>query len=140
MEGTYPPAENEASVIDIPTGISSAVRTLKDAIENAENNSPALKNTHTFTVWENSLKTDGTDTFTKTVCHILPGFDNALDNIAETNIDFGGRISSILVNPKIRETDVAEFYDGNITYVCSSCSAEYAYYCRTCPNLSLIHI
>ncbi len=134
MEGAYPPVENEAGVIDIPTGISSAVRTLKDAVENAESNSPALKNTHTFTVQENSLKTDGTDTLTKTVGHILPGFDSALDNIAETNIDFGGRISAILVNPKIRETDVAEFYDGNITYVCASCSAESAYYCRTCPN------
>lgn len=134
MEGAYPPSENEASVIDIPTGISSAVRTLKEAVENAESNSPALKNTHTFTVQENSLNTDGTDTLTKTVGHILPGFDNVLDNIAETNIDFGCRISAILVNPKIRETDVAEFYDGNITYVCASCSAESAYYCRTCPN------
>ncbi len=135
MEGAYPPAENEASVIDIPDNAQKAVECLETSFAKVKNSDSGFDIDRIYAVPESSIVTDGSAVMNESARRILPKLAESL-NYAHMSVDMGNNESVLgfVTNPELKTDEVTDFYSGNISYACSECGTALSYYAEKCPN------
>jgi len=124
MEGSFPDMFTPLveSEISEPRSSSDVIGILNSVTDGAIEKKPALENSRSFSIDENTIESDGSDEFENALEYLSSSVEDALEDCYETKKSaFGESASAILTIPDITEQDIADFTCTYIYYQCASC-------------------
>ncbi len=126
MEGTFPPNEITEGLTPAPETAEDAVSYLYAVLDKAVADVPMLTYDAYFSADSDSLVTDGSDYFNKTLQFAMDAFVSHISDAEEKEellsaVDFGEDITAILQMPDLTAEDVESFTCSYIYYSCPSC-------------------
>ena len=126
MEGTFPPNELTEGLTPAPETAEDAVAYLYAMLEKAVADVPSVSSDNYFSVNSDSLSTDGSDYFNKTLQFAMDKFVSFISSTEESDeiqmsVGFGEDVASVLRMPSVTAADVESFSCSYIYYSCPSC-------------------
>ncbi len=143
MEGTFPPNDITEGMSTAPETPDDAVEYLYRVIDKAVNDIPSVTYDDYFTADADSLVTDGSDHFDKTLLFVMENFISHISSVEEAEesvsaVGFGEGVDKLIRIPDINIEDIESFSCNYIYYSCPSCgetSDEALQLCEDCGSL-----
>ncbi len=143
MEGTFPPNEIAEGLTPAPETAEDAVTYLYAMLDKAVADVPAVEYDAYFSADSDSLTTNGSDHFNKTLLFAMDSFVSHISSAEESDaipssVGFGESVETVLQRPDITAEDVEDFTCSYIYYSCPSCgenSDEPLDFCELCGSM-----
>ncbi len=143
MEGTFPPNDITEGLSPAPETAEDAVAYLYSVLDKAIADVPAVEADDYFSADSDSLQTDGSAHFHKTLSFAMDNFISHISDVEDaetevTAVGFGEGADRVLQIPDITAEDVESFTCSYVYYECPSCgktSDEPLELCEACGSL-----
>lgn len=143
MEGTFPPNDIKEGITPAPQTAEEAVDYLYTVLDKAVSDIPAVTYDDYFSAGSDSLTTNGSDSFNKTLAFGMDNFISHISSVEQkegdiSSVSFGEDVTKLLQMPVVTAGDVESFTCNYIYYSCPSCgitSAEPLALCEDCGSL-----